>query len=111
MELLLGRTIYRRKHHLGKPPSRTFLTFTKHLATFSPEILISHKGPDAVLTPNGIAQAQVNNVAWKQQIKDGVPLPETLYSSPMRRAAQTLNITWSDILLNKGYLPYVRSPF
>ena len=54
----------------------------------------------------GIGQAQAVNRGWKEQIKANVPLPQTLYSSPMRRSAQTLNITWSDILLDKQK-PYV----
>lgn len=89
---------------------------------------------DAELTPLGIEQAQENNAAWKTQIEEGVPLPQKLYSSPMRRAAKTLDITWcvsfsslsstqaqaltfccvsgwhrSDILLNQdGYRPLIR---
>ncbi|ORY29348.1 histidine phosphatase superfamily [Naematelia encephala] len=61
-------------------------------------------GPDAVLTPNGVAQALAVNAAWKEQQQAGVPLPQKLYSSPMRRSTSTLNLTWSDILLNKGYI-------
>ena len=70
-------------------------------------ILIARQGPDALLDDTGIAQAQAVNLGWKEQIKDNIPLPLTLYSSPMRRSASTLNITWHDILLDKGYLPYV----
>lgn len=68
------------------------------------------QGPDAILDTLGEQQAQAVNAGWKEQIADGIPLPETLYSSPMRRAAQTVQITWNDILLNKGYVPYVSSP-
>ncbi|CEQ38919.1 SPOSA6832_00375 [Sporobolomyces salmonicolor] len=59
-------------------------------------------GPDPVLTPLGIAQAQAVNKAWKEQLRDGVPLPQRLYSSPLSRAASTLNITWKDILIDQG---------
>ncbi|GAA5895129.1 hypothetical protein JCM5296_000888 [Sporobolomyces johnsonii] len=59
-------------------------------------------GPDAALTPLGIEQAQAVNKAWKEQRRDGVPLPQRLYSSPLSRAASTLNITWKDILIDQG---------
>lgn len=36
-----------------------------------------------------------------------MPLPESLYSSPLRRAASTLHETWHDILLIKGVIPHV----
>lgn len=65
------------------------------------------QGPDPVLTPLGESQARSANTGWKVQIKDGVPLPQALYSSPLRRAAHTLEITWSDILLNRGLRPVV----
>lgn len=57
-------------------------------------------GPDSKLTPSGISVAQSVNAAWKEQILDGVPLPQTLLSSPLSRAASTLNITWKDILID-----------
>ena len=57
-------------------------------------------GPDPHLTPKGEEQARAVNFAWKAQIQDNVPVPRSLYSSPLRRSADTLNITWSDILLN-----------
>ncbi|KAL1405992.1 putative phosphoglycerate mutase pmu1 [Vanrija albida] len=63
---------------------------------------------DAELTPLGIAQAQACNDGWKTQLKDGIPLPQRLYSSPMRRSASTLEITWKDILLNKGVKPVIQ---
>lgn len=91
---------------------------------------------DAELTQLGIAQAEENNAAWKTQIESGVPLPQKLYSSPMRRSTATLNITWcvvpsslsarsaplmctsprphrrSDILLNhKGFTPVIKEHF
>jgi len=65
------------------------------------------QGPDALLDPAGVGQAQAVNAAWKQQAQAGIPLPQTLYSSPMRRALSTVSVTWHDILLNKGYVPYV----
>lgn len=68
-------------------------------------------GPDAALTPNGINQALSANSAWKQEIPDGVPLPQSLYSSPLQRSAKTLFRTWSDILLNNGTLPIFKEGF
>lgn len=68
-------------------------------------------GPDPLLTPLGEEQATANNVAWKEQIKAGVPLPQILYSSPMRRSASTLQITWKDILLNKGFKPIIKESY
>lgn len=65
------------------------------------------QGPDPLLTPLGESQAQAANKGWKEQLKDGVPLPQTFYSSPMRRSASTLEITWRDIVLDKGVRPVV----
>ncbi|CED82588.1 Predicted phosphoglycerate mutase [Phaffia rhodozyma] len=65
-------------------------------------------GPDAHLTPAGILQAEAVNAAWKNESKWDIPLPQVLYSSPMTRSMDTLNITWHDILLNKGYVPQVK---
>ncbi|GAA5980239.1 hypothetical protein JCM11641_005516 [Rhodosporidiobolus odoratus] len=56
-------------------------------------------GPDPLLTPLGINQAKRVNRAWKEQQQDHVPLPQSLYSSPLSRAASTLDITWQDVLL------------
>lgn len=33
-------------------------------------------------------------------MRDQVPLPSRLYSSPLRRSARTLELTWSDILID-----------
>lgn len=56
-------------------------------------------GPDPYLTPLGESQARAVNIAWKRQLEEGVPLPQVLYSSPLRRAADTLNLTWHDMLI------------
>lgn len=38
-----------------------------------------------------------------------MPLPMSLYSSPLSRSAKTLKITWGDILIEpKGVRPLVR---
>ena len=39
------------------------------------------------------------NRAWKTQLNASAPLPQTFYSSPLSRAASTLNLTWSDIAI------------
>ncbi|KDQ16130.1 hypothetical protein BOTBODRAFT_130372 [Botryobasidium botryosum FD-172 SS1] len=57
-------------------------------------------GPDPLLTELGISQAEVAHVAWKTEIPYGVPLP-SLYSSPLSRAASTLEITFNDIMISE----------
>lgn len=99
------------EHNLGvsdsSPPRSSSFFARLTFYSFSP----SHR-PDAVLTPNGIAQAQAANIAWKAADKLGAPLPQVLYSSPMRRAASTLKITWGDILLQKkSFVPIFREHY
>lgn len=84
-------------------------------------------GPDAQLTPTGIAQAQAVHDAWVSQLsahrsgKDSAPLPSKLYSSPLSRSANTLNHTFAGIILAetpkealgsiaKGQLPGLEHP-
>ena len=55
------------------------------------------QGPDALLTLKGINQALLANAAWKVQLNASIPLPQKFLSSPLSRAASTLNLTWSDI--------------
>jgi len=55
-------------------------------------------GPDPKLTELGISQAKVAHVAWESELLYGIPLP-SLYSSPLSRAASTLEITFDDILI------------
>jgi broad specificity phosphatase PhoE len=62
---------------------------------------------DAVLTPLGISQASAVNVAFKNESAQGCPLPQSIYTSPMRRALQTANITWGDLVINQGITPMV----
>lgn len=78
------------------------------LSSHEDEEADKYQGPDPLLTPLGEEQAAAANAGWKEQIKDGAPLPQVFYSSPFRRAASTLDITWRDILLNKGYLPVIK---
>ena len=55
------------------------------------------QGPDARLTPFGLKQAQIAHDSWVIELGRGAPLPQTFISSPLSRAASTLNITWSGI--------------
>ncbi|KAG8741092.1 hypothetical protein FRC10_003333 [Ceratobasidium sp. 414] len=59
-------------------------------------------GPDAELTDLGKQQAQLAHNTWTTELakKDPVPLPTKLFSSPMSRAASTLDITFNGVLLN-----------
>lgn len=60
------------------------------------------KGPDPLLTLFGKEQVTKTANAWKEQIKLHVPLPEVLYTSPLRRAIDTVGITWDGIELPRG---------
>jgi len=56
-------------------------------------------GPDALLTPLGVQQAQAAHDKWLNEIPSGIPVPTVFYSSPLSRAARTLEITWTGITL------------
>jgi len=62
-------------------------------------------GPDAKLSQTGIEQAQAANALWKKELSlgpgddDAIPIPTKLFSSPLSRAASTLEITFGDFLL------------
>ncbi|PWN22720.1 hypothetical protein BCV69DRAFT_275647 [Microstroma glucosiphilum] len=68
-------------------------------------------GPDPELTPLGEDQARDVNAAWKVQIQrlqkglDAAPLPTRLFSSPFKRSAMTLLLTYQGILLPPGTTP------
>ncbi|CAE6444331.1 unnamed protein product [Rhizoctonia solani] len=61
-------------------------------------------GPDALLTDLGKQQAQLAHNTWATELAkaDPVPLPTKLFSSPMSRAASTLDITFTGILLTES---------
>jgi len=61
-------------------------------------------GPDALLTDLGKQQAALAHNAWVTELgkRDPVPLPTKLFSSPLSRAASTLDITFTDILLTES---------
>lgn len=56
-------------------------------------------GPDALLTPLGIQQAEAVNTGWKKLLaqKDTPPLPSKLFASPLSRALSTLEIAYKNI--------------
>ncbi|GAA5834362.1 hypothetical protein JCM9279_004295 [Rhodotorula babjevae] len=58
-------------------------------------------GPDPLLTPLGVSQAKRNTAAWTKEARAGVPLPQSLYSSPLSRAMSTLEITWRELLFSR----------
>lgn len=57
--------------------------------------------PDPKLTPKGESQAIINNKAWKQQIKNGCPIPTAFFVSPLNRSSTTLVKTWNEIIINE----------
>lgn len=56
-------------------------------------------GPDALLTPLGVQQAEAAHNKWLDEIPSGIPVPNVIYSSPLTRATRTLEITWTGITL------------
>lgn len=55
------------------------------------------QGPDPLLTTKGEDQVARTREAWEREIEAGIPLPQVLYSSPLRRAIDTLELTWNGI--------------
>jgi len=62
-------------------------------------------GPDPKLTELGIKQAQAIHTAWTDEIIHGIPLPESLYSSPFSRALHTALITFDGVLIEAPNAP------
>ena len=93
--------------YLAQQYSDSNITWFAFIGCRQSQMLSDHRGPDARLTPLGMTQAAAVNAAWKQQLNASVPLPQTLYVSPMTRCTTTLNITWADILLNNESVPKV----
>lgn len=52
-------------------------------------------GPDPLLTPLGITQAQEANAAWVKESPFGIPTPEKCFSSPLKRALDTWKETFA----------------
>lgn len=49
---------------------------------------------DAQLTELGIEQARTANGAWKTQIANGIPPPQSYYVSPLMRCCETARVTF-----------------
>ncbi|THH21431.1 hypothetical protein EUX98_g8388 [Antrodiella citrinella] len=52
-------------------------------------------GPDPLLTPLGQSQALEARDAWLAELSCDIPLPETFYSSPLKRALDTWSLTFA----------------
>ncbi|KAG8829042.1 hypothetical protein FRC17_007181 [Serendipita sp. 399] len=52
-------------------------------------------GPDPDITPLGIEQATSINKMWREELPKGIPLPESMYTSPFRRAIHTQTISFA----------------
>ncbi|KAF9226835.1 phosphoglycerate mutase-like protein [Gyrodon lividus] len=55
-------------------------------------------GPDPELTELGLEQARDAHRAWKKELGSKIPLPQRLYSSPLRRAIKTHQLTFEGLL-------------
>ncbi|GHJ85537.1 hypothetical protein NliqN6_1939 [Naganishia liquefaciens] len=58
-------------------------------------------GPDAELTPLGQSQALAVQEGWKRNLALGAPMPETWLCSPLTRTADTMRLSFGDILDDK----------
>jgi broad specificity phosphatase PhoE len=52
---------------------------------------------DARLTDLGISQAKTANKAWKKQIEDKIPSPQSYYVSPLNRCLATATLTFEGL--------------
>jgi len=55
-------------------------------------------GPDPRLTPIGEEQAHSAHAAWERELRNGAPVPQRFYCSPLTRAIHTLELTFENIL-------------
>ncbi|KAJ9128176.1 hypothetical protein QFC24_000468 [Naganishia onofrii] len=58
-------------------------------------------GPDAELTPLGEKQALTVQEGWKRNLALGAPMPEVWFCSPLTRTAETMRLSFGDILEGK----------
>jgi len=66
---------------------------------------------DAHLTENGIGQAKLVNAFWRRQISDQrTPIPQTYYTSPLRRCLATANVSFLGLKLpaDRPFIPVVK---
>ncbi|KAK2615752.1 hypothetical protein N8I77_002484 [Diaporthe amygdali] len=69
---------------------------------------------DALLTSDGIVQAEKANTFWGSQIASaGLPAPESYYTSPLRRCLYTANITFGglDLPADRPFTPTIKEFF
>ena len=64
---------------------------------------------DALLTPVGQQQARDVHALWEQQLKEGIPVPERWYVSPLTRTIETADLSFQTLSLpaDRPYKPYV----
>ncbi|TFY77106.1 hypothetical protein EWM64_g6905 [Hericium alpestre] len=55
-------------------------------------------GPDPSLTSIGEGQARTAYAVWATELPRGMPLPHKLYASPLTRALQTYELTFTGII-------------
>ncbi|KAL1961463.1 hypothetical protein VTO42DRAFT_191 [Malbranchea cinnamomea] len=65
---------------------------------------------DPELTELGVQQAENVRDTWLAQMENGIPLPETYYTSPLKRCLETAKITFARLPLpsSKPFIPTVK---
>lgn len=65
---------------------------------------------DAHLTPTGEQQAREVHALWEEQLRHGMPTPDTFYVSPLTRTLQTADLSFKNLdwPREKAYQPYVK---
>ncbi|RMZ73855.1 phosphoglycerate mutase [Pyrenophora seminiperda CCB06] len=65
---------------------------------------------DAHLTPLGTQQAHETSTLWSHQLSLGLPPPQKYYASPLTRAIQTADLTFSPLNLKHhlAYKPHIK---
>lgn len=58
---------------------------------------------DAELVEAGVRQAEALSKFWTENAQDGMPLPTTIYSSPLRRCLKTTELVYSQLLREGGH--------
>ncbi|KAJ9109109.1 hypothetical protein QFC21_000437 [Naganishia friedmannii] len=58
-------------------------------------------GPDAELTPLGEKQALTVQEGWKRNLALGAPMPDVWFCSPLTRTAETMRLSFGEILEGK----------
>lgn len=58
---------------------------------------------DAKLTEDGVGLARRSGQLWVEWTEsNGVPLPETVYTSPLARCLETTKLVYSDVMIKQG---------